>query len=112
MSASSPDMTQPKESVWNRFREPPFLAAFSAYALLYALLISKGVYVRGADFAYLESVTAPLARAPLHPHDFIGPRNAFPTAIGAALYALTGNFYLSTLGALPIFACANFLLLY
>lgn len=105
-------MTPPEESVWNRFREPPFLAAFSGYILLYALLISKGVYVRGDDFAYLESVTGTLARGSLYTHDFIGPRNAFPTAIGAALYALTGNFYLSTLGALPIFACANFLLLY
>jgi hypothetical protein len=105
-------MKPPEESAWVRFRELPFLTAFSGYILLYALLISKGVYVRGDDFAYLESVTGSLARGSLYTHDFIGPRNAFLTALGAAIYALTGNFYLSTLGALPLFACANFLLLY
>ena len=100
------------DSAWVRFREPPFLAVFSGYILLYALLVSKGVHVRGDDFAYLESVTGSLARGSLYTHDFIGPRNAFLTAIGAAVYSLTGNFYLSTFGALPFFACANFLLLY
>jgi hypothetical protein len=105
-------MKPPAVSAWHRFREPPFLAALSGYMLLYALLIPKGVYVRGDDFAYLESVTGSLARGSLYTHDFIGPRNAFLTAVGAALYSLTGNFYLSTLGALPVFACANFLLLY
>lgn len=105
-------MKPPQESAWARFRERQFLAAFTGYLLLYALLISKGVYVRGDDFAYLESVTGSLARGSLFTHDFIGPRNAFLTALGAVLYALSGNFYLSTLGALPLFACANFLLLY
>lgn len=105
-------MKPPTESAWARFRETPFLTVFAGYVLLYALLIPKGVYVRGDDFAYLESVTGALARGSLYTHDFIGPRNAFLTAIGAGLYSLTGNFYLSTLGALPFFACANFLLLY
>ncbi|GEM_PF-1636682 len=97
---------------WSRFWEPAFLTSFACYLVLYACLVYRGIYVRGDDFAYLESVVETLARGRLYTHDFIGPYNIFFTLTGVGAYLATGNFYLSTLGVLAGFAVANFLLLF
>ncbi len=97
---------------WSWLGGGAFLVSFGLYLLCYALLVAKGVFLHGDDFAYIESIVQTLARGHFYTHDFIGPYNIFFTATGVAAYLLSGNFYLSTYGVLACFASFNFMLLY
>ncbi len=97
---------------FRKWSERAFLVAFGLYFFIYAVLIPKGIYLRGDDFAYIESVIQSLTQGRIVTHDFIGPYNAFFTFTGVMAYRLTGNFYLSTFGVLCIFAMINFFLFY
>jgi len=87
------------------------LVPFILYLLIYFALIFKGVYVRGDDFAYVESVVQSLASGRLITHDWLGPFNVFFTLTGVVAYSLTHHFYFSTYGILSIFSMTNFWLL-
>ena len=71
------------------------LAAFAGFYFLFAF--QPGV-LRSDDFGYLRSILGTLRRGHPYTYEWLAPYGAVTSTVCAALYRLTGNFYLSTYG--------------
>lgn len=86
--------------------------ALLAYAGLYFLLLYSPGNLRIDDFGYLQSVSETFARGRPITHDWLEPYTATLSVLGAAAFALSGDFVLSTWGLQAVFTLAAFLLAY
>lgn len=77
------------------------------YALVLFVLLPPTVVARWDDFAYLESTIATYAAGRPVTSDWLDPNNALFEGLTACVFAVTGNFYLSTIGVLYLFGVAN-----
>jgi len=76
-----------------------------------AWLAPSRVILQGDDFGYVDSVVSTVRTHRWMPSDWLEPLNLPLTAISASCFALSGNFYASTLGLNLLLAVVNFILL-
>lgn len=87
------------------------LAAVAAFALVLAWLAPSRLVLLGDDFGYVDSVAETIRTHRWTTSDWLEPLNLPLTAISAGLFALTANFYVSTLGFNLLLALAALVLL-
>jgi hypothetical protein len=85
--------------------------AWSAFLAVIAFLIPKLVMVRSDDFGYIESAAETIQSGRLTQSEWLGPFNVPLPLLSAGVFALTGNFWVATLGVIAALAATNFLLL-
>jgi hypothetical protein len=83
-----------------------------AYLAMYSLMMPGFVITHLDDFGYYDGLVRTLNTGRLQAGQWLGPYAAGLTAVSAAVYLATENFYASTFGVLAAFATANFVLLY
>ncbi|HKP94244.1 MAG TPA: hypothetical protein VJ385_00675 [Fibrobacteria bacterium] len=120
-SAPSPGAPAPAGANGNPRAARPFpprsgriapLLGFSVFALWFFLFAFQPGVPRSDDFGYLRSILGTLERGHPYTYEWLAPYGAVFSSVCAALYRLTGNFYLSAWGFQAFCALAVFPLLY
>ena len=94
-----------------RSRAWPAAGAATVFAVVLMALLPGRVIVRGDDFGYLESAVATIRSGHWMPSDWLAPFNLLLPELGAGVQAVTGNFWLATVGVLVVIAGVNYALL-
>lgn len=94
-----------------RLNNAGLIVALTIWLGVLAWLAPARLILRGDDFGYVESVADTIRAHHWVPSDWLEPINLPLTALSAACFALTGNFYVSTFGLILLLAVVNFILL-
>jgi hypothetical protein len=89
----------------------PF-AIGSLFAIFFFVFAWQPGVLRSDDFGYLRSIVGTLELGRPYTYDWLAPYGAVLSSVCAALYRLTGNFYLSTYGFQAFCVLADFFLLH
>ncbi len=89
----------------------PALGAVAIFAVVVVALLPGRVIVRGDDFGYVESVVATLRQGRWRPSEWLEPFNLPLPLLSAGVQAVTGNFWLATMGVCAALAGLNLVLL-